>query len=289
MSYIRTIRRHSIRLKGHDYSQSGIYFVTICCRRGEKSFAPMGYPFGTIENGEMVLNDVGKMVEKWVVELSHKFANIVVETFIVMPNHFHAIIINNGIDVYDDGDDDGDGETVVGADLRVCPHRNDKIISSGNDKIISSGDDKIISSGNDKIISSGDDKIISSGNDKIISSGNDKIISSGNDKIISSGNDKIISPVWDVFGETNKISGKPDILLGEHAGSPLRAVVQWFKTMTTNEYIRGVKTMGWPPYNKNLWQRNYYEHIIRTPQSRQRITDYIMNNPANWETDKFHE
>ena len=249
MSYIRTIRRHSIRLKGHDYSQSGIYFVTICCRRGEKSFAPMGYPFGTIENGEMVLNDVGKMVEKWVVELSHKFANIVVETFIVMPNHFHAIIINNGIDVYDDGDDDGDGETVVGADLRVCPHRNDKIISSGNDKIISSGDDKII----------------------------------------SSGNDKIISPVWDVFGETNKISGKPDILLGEHAGSPLRAVVQWFKTMTTNEYIRGVKTMGWPPYNKNLWQRNYYEHIIRTPQSRQRITDYIMNNPANWETDKFHE
>jgi hypothetical protein len=41
----------------------------------------------------------------------------------------------------------------------------------------------------------------------------------------------------------NKILGTP-ILLGEHAGSPLHRAVQWFKTMTTNEYIRGVKKMG---------------------------------------------
>ena len=50
---------------------------------------------------------------------------------------------------------------------------------------------------------------------------------------------------------------------GEHAGSPLHRVVQWFKTITTNEYIRGVKTLGWQPFNGKLWQRNYYEHIIR--------------------------
>ena len=41
------------------------------------------------------------------------------------------------------------------------------------------------------------------------------------------------------------------------------AAVQWFKTMTTNMYIRGVKYDNWPPFNKKLWQRNYYEHIIR--------------------------
>jgi len=50
---------------------------------------------------------------------------------------------------------------------------------------------------------------------------------------------------------------------GEHKGSPLHRVIQWFKTMTTNEYIRGVKQHGWTPFPGKLWQRNYYEHVIR--------------------------
>ena len=45
---------------------------------------------------------------------------------------------------------------------------------------------------------------------------------------------------------------------GEHIGSPLRWVVQWFKTMTTNEYIRGVKNNGWKRFDGELWQRNYW-------------------------------
>ncbi|MDR1592128.1 MAG: hypothetical protein LBS16_04500, partial [Prevotellaceae bacterium] len=73
-----------------------------------------------------------------------------------------------------------------------------------------------------------------------------------------------------------------------HIGSPLRAVTQWFKTMSTNEYIRGVKTLGWHPFNKKLWQRNYYEHIIRNQQSHQNILDYIIHNPENWQNDKFY-
>ena len=68
-------------------------------------------------------------------------------------------------------------------------------------------------------------------------------------------------------------------------GSPLRAVVQWLKTMTTNEYIRGVKSLGWPPFDGKLWQRNYYEHIIRNEESHNKIADYILNNPAHWAED----
>jgi REP element-mobilizing transposase RayT len=37
-----------------------------------------------------------------------------------------------------------------------------------------------------------------------------------------------------------------------------------------------------------LWQRNYYEHIIRDEQSYQRISEYIIKNPKNWKGDKFH-
>jgi len=55
--------------------------------------------------------------------------------------------------------------------------------------------------------------------------------------------------------------------------------------MTTNEYIRGVKTLGWPPFPGKLWQRNYYEHIIRNDESLDRIRQYIIDNPARWGDD----
>ncbi len=73
---------------------------------------------------------------------------------------------------------------------------------------------------------------------------------------------------------------------GEHTGSPLHQVIQWFKTMTTNEYIRGVKQYGWTPFPGRLWQRNYYEHIVRNEYEMSRIREYIRNNPAQWATDK---
>ncbi len=74
-------------------------------------------------------------------------------------------------------------------------------------------------------------------------------------------------------------------IFGEHIGSPLHRVIQWFKTMTTNEYIRGVKNLGWEPFYKKLWQRNYWEHIIRNENSYQNISNYIINNPSKWKED----
>ena len=72
---------------------------------------------------------------------------------------------------------------------------------------------------------------------------------------------------------------------GAHTGAPLPTIIQWFKTMTTNEYIRGVKRFGWPAFQGHLWQRNYYEHIIRDEDSLNRIRQYIVDNPARWDSD----
>jgi putative transposase len=63
-------------------------------------------------------------------------------------------------------------------------------------------------------------------------------------------------------------------------------IVSWFKTMTTNHYIRGVKQGGWEPFFKKLWQRNYYEHVIRNEKELNHFRQYIANNPANWQTDE---
>ncbi|WP_373549901.1 transposase [Haliscomenobacter sp.] len=64
--------------------------------------------------------------------------------------------------------------------------------------------------------------------------------------------------------------------------------MDWFKTMTTNEYICGVKQFGWERFNRKLWQRNYWEHIIRHETAYNNIARYIINNPQNWHEDRFY-
>jgi REP element-mobilizing transposase RayT len=68
-------------------------------------------------------------------------------------------------------------------------------------------------------------------------------------------------------------------------GAPLQTIVQWFKTMTTNAYIRGVNRHGWPPFPGRLWQRNYYERIIRNDDELARARRYIEENPMQWHLD----
>ena len=68
----------------------------------------------------------------------------------------------------------------------------------------------------------------------------------------------------------------------------LGQIMSWFKRMTTNVYIQNVKENNWPHFNKRLWQRNYYEHVIRDENDLKRIRGYIHDNPMNWEKDKLH-
>jgi putative transposase len=60
-------------------------------------------------------------------------------------------------------------------------------------------------------------------------------------------------------------------------------VVQRFKSLTTRLYIDGVRTQQWPTFDKRVWQRNYYEHIVRSEKSLERIRKYIRENPMKWQ------
>ena len=162
--------RRSIRLKGYDYSQNGAYFVTICVQNRECLF-------GEIENGEMVLNDAGKIIKtKWE-QLLKYFFNIKLNEFVIMPNHVHRIlIIDNNV-----------GVPLVGTQM-VGIQNNGQPQSSGQPQ--------------------------------------------------SLGQPQGIAPT-----------------VGNIIGA--------FKSLTTNEYICGVKNGKFPPFEKRIWQRNYHEHIIR--------------------------
>ncbi|MBN1295126.1 MAG: transposase [Candidatus Latescibacteria bacterium] len=187
--------RQSIRLKGYDYSEMGAYFITICVQNHICLL-------GNIEDGEMALNDAGRLVEKWLCKIEQKFKDVFLDVCVIMPNHIHCIVVLGNF---------------VGADPRVCPYSN-------NDP-------------------------------------------------------DFMDKQFNKLRATNPKQG-------EHMGSPLQKIVQWLKTMTTNEYINNVKHNNWPPFNKKLWQRNYYEHIIRNRNELIQIRDYIIDNPSQWDNDE---
>jgi len=63
-------------------------------------------------------------------------------------------------------------------------------------------------------------------------------------------------------------------------------VVHRFKSMTTTRYRHSYTQNGFRPYPSRLWQRDYYDHIIRNDDELNRIREYIINNPLKWEFDR---
>ena len=183
--------RRSIRLKGYDYSKAGLYFITICVKN-------RWHLFGHIENEEMHANEAGIMIGNEWLNLCERYPNIALHEWIIMPNHFHAIL-----EILDDEQGDGQGDDGQGDDRQ--------------------GDD----------------------------------------------------------GQGDDGRGDPDKnpTLGEMLGA--------FKSITTVEYIKGVKVHNWQPFDNKLWQRNYWENIIRTEYDNERIAAYIINNPKKWDEDSL--
>ncbi|MFH0780203.1 MAG: transposase [Parcubacteria group bacterium] len=95
---IKHLGRKRNRLKYFDYSQSGWYFITICVKDRKECF-------GEIKNGIMILNEYGKIAEKCWLDIIKHFPNVVLDVFIIMPNHIHGILIIR---------ENGNGNNVVG-------------------------------------------------------------------------------------------------------------------------------------------------------------------------------
>ena len=191
----QTHHRRSIRLNGYDYARENFYFITICCQNKVCLF-------GEIQNGGMLLNDAGKMLEYEWLMLEARFQNIKLQSFVVMPNHFHGIL------------------EIVGATLVVAQN-------NGNE------------------------------------TGRSQAVAQNN------GNE----------------TGQPQ---GTAPTKSIGDMLDAFKSITTVKYIHGVKNFGWPSFDKRIWQRNYYEHIIRDESEYLKIVNYIENNPAKWAEDDFH-
>lgn len=81
----------------------------------------------------------------------------------------------------------------------------------------------------------------------------------------------------------NRLFGKVE---NTTVGATLPDIIGWFKTMTTNEYIKGVKNKFYQPFYKHFWQRGYFEHVIRNENDLFECRKYIEQNLLKWIIDK---
>jgi REP element-mobilizing transposase RayT len=167
--------RRSIRLKGYDYSQPGAYFVTIVAQEREGLF-------GDIHAEEMDLSEVGQLVADTWEWLGRQYPHVELDTWVVMPNHLHGIILITDIS-------------------SSTPNRR---------------------------------------------------------------------------GGSRAAPTKPAV----STRKPLGQLVGAFKTVSTKRVNRLHNTPG-----TRLWQRNYYERVIRNEAELEDIQAYIVNNPAGWDED----
>jgi len=164
-------RRKSIRYPKYDYARDGAYFMTVCAR-------DMKCLFGDIKNGKMEPNEAGEVARLCWREIPKHYPFVVLDEFVVMPNHVHGII---GIQ----------------KKMRANNH----------------------------------------------------------------------SPLQ----MQNQIQK-------QKAGT----------SKTVGAIVRGYKIGVTKLLGKSIWQRNYWEHIIRDDEDLNRIREYIINNPLNWELDELY-
>ena len=151
--------RRSIRLPGFDYSAGGTFFITICAEDRRCLF-------GAVIDGEMHLNDAGRVVDASWRALPSLHPSISTDVLQIMPNHLHGVLR-----------------------LTACDHLS------------------------------------------------------------------------------------------------LADVIRRLKTFTTTRYINGVRRHGWARFRGRLWQRDYFEHVVRNDRELESIRDYVAGNPSHWGTD----
>lgn len=210
-------KRRSIRLKGYDYSREGLYFITICCQN-------RAHYFGEIINEEMQLNEIGEIAQKCWRDIPNHFKNVLLHTFVVMPNHIHGII---------------EIVTPVGANQHLPD--NEMANQHLPDNEMANQHLPYNETVNQHLPHN----------------------ETANYHLPDDNRAKDISPLR---GTSNTIGS---IVRGFKIG-----VTKWVRSNTNIHQI---------------WQRNYYEHIIRNEASYFRIHEYIENNPAKWTEDCFHK
>ncbi|TAK32134.1 MAG: hypothetical protein EPO21_16035 [Chloroflexota bacterium] len=254
--------RRSIRLKGYDYAQAGAYFVTICALDRQ-------CVFGEIADGEMRLNKVGEITRPELLKLPGRFSGIVLDQYVIMPNHLHVLILFAGMHTSPAGastsimgaDPSSVGAQFIAPSMRTIGRPADVVHSDAHamdrfprrDTTLGDGPGTAAGAGNSPPAGRSAEGAMNCAP----TVGREEMVGQG----AAEGQGGTLG-----HGAMNRAP-----TLGE--------VVRAFKAATT----RAIRVAGYAGFG---WQRNYYEHVVRDEADLDRVREYIANNPARWAEDE---
>jgi len=205
----------SARLQQWDYRWAGAYFITICT-------ASRIHYFGEIENGKMVLSNIGIIADVFWHEIKNHSQNVELGEFVVMPNHVHGILILTG---NDNDNDNGNGNVETGHALSLQSF--EQSVSQSFEQSVSQSFEQSIPQ-------------------------------------------SVPQSVENTIGQQRFQN------IGKNS---ISSIVGSYKSAVTKHAHR----LGFD----FAWQSRFHDHIIRNDESFQNISNYIINNPAQWQEDKF--
>lgn len=241
-------RIESARLKNWNYATPGAYFITICTKSQIKYF-------GEIKNNEMHLSRIGKIIFKCWHNLPNHYFNLILDEFIIMPNHLHGILIIPPYDI--------DNKREYKIDERIFINiqnflRNKEYLKEKSDFkfqfMPNINFNKLLNNMNASNKNAFFNKIVQTGLRPVCT---DAYLGSNIKKIPESKNDL-------------KIHG-------------------------ISEFIRALKSFSSREINEmekkkiKLWHERFHDHIIRDENELNRIRNYIKNNPKKWRKDNNYE
>jgi REP element-mobilizing transposase RayT len=240
--------RHSLRLPEYDYSQAGIYFVTICTYQRQ-------FLFGAIHNGKMQLNQVGKIVAQEWLKSSQIRQEIELDEWIIMPNHLHGIVIITA-QKFEDKGANHEGTTQItnyqganyqGANYRGANYRGANYRGANYRGANYQG-------------------------------------ANYQGANYQGANYQGANYQGANYQGANYQGASLAPLQGDMCRQrkprSLSSFIGGFKSSVTRR-IKEICTQPNPP----VWQRNYYERVVRDGEQLTRIRQYIRNNPQKWAKD----
>lgn len=237
----------SARWQHWDYGSQGAYFITICTKNRE-------HFFGSVKDGEMILNELGLIVKnEWIKTIEKRpDMNLELGEFVVMPNHFHAVIL-------------------IGHNEYNSKNNHDEI-KDGFDTIKINETEKYRTVSDDETYNC-DDMVTRDGT--VTRGGTvtrrDAMHCVSTINVPSIPTATILTPI-PTTSQKNQFGVQ---------SKNLASIVRGFKSsVTTNSKIIG--------NNHFAWQPRYHDHVIRDAQSFERIQQYILNNPKKWIDDTFY-
>lgn len=222
--------RRSIRLKNYDYSGAGLYFITLCTVDRENIF-------GEIINGKMHFNAFGTIANEEWEKTPQIRKNISLGEYIIMPNHFHAII---SIDY-----------KIRKSETGVLQYAQDEPQMSFKSPSQTIG-----------------------------------AIIRGYKGATTRKINNLIREMRENKGEnsTGVLQYAPTISPIAPTISPIAPTISPIApTISPIAPEKNSSLTG----ESSIWQRNYYEHIIKSDKAYNNISNYIINNPLKWDKDKF--